>query len=61
MRVCFVAMCCHSVKFVYARTQSCELLKVRAFIQGDQKISVHLMITVQKTRKNILNSFSHLP
>jgi hypothetical protein len=30
-------------------------------IQGDQKVSVHLMITVQKTRKNILNSFSHLP
>jgi hypothetical protein len=24
-------------------------------IQGDQKVSVHLMITVQKTRKNILN------
>jgi hypothetical protein len=30
-------------------------------IQGDQKISVHQMITVQKTRKNILNSFNHLP
>jgi hypothetical protein len=30
-------------------------------IQGDQKVSAHLMITVQKTRKNILNSFSHLP
>jgi hypothetical protein len=30
-------------------------------IQGDQKVSVHLMITVQKTIKNIfLNSFSHL-
>jgi hypothetical protein len=25
-------------------------------VQGDQKVSVHLMITVQKTRKNILNS-----
>jgi hypothetical protein len=24
-------------------------------IQGDQKVSIHLMITVQKTRKNILN------
>jgi hypothetical protein len=34
---------------------------VRRFIQGDQKVSVHLMITVQKTRKNILNSFNHLP
>jgi hypothetical protein len=33
-----------------------------ALIQGDQKVSVHLMITVQKkTRKDILNSFSHLP
>jgi hypothetical protein len=30
-------------------------------IQGDQKVSVHLMITVQTTRKNILNSFNHLP
>jgi hypothetical protein len=30
-------------------------------IQGDQKVSVHLMITVQKTCKNILNSFNHLP
>jgi hypothetical protein len=28
-------------------------------IQGDQKVTVHLMITVQKTRKNILNSFNH--
>jgi hypothetical protein len=27
-------------------------------IQGDQKVSVHLMITVQKTRKNILYSFT---
>jgi hypothetical protein len=30
-------------------------------IAGDQKVSVHLMITVQKTRKHILNSFDHLP
>jgi hypothetical protein len=30
-------------------------------IQGDQKVSVHMMITVQKTCKNILNSFNHLP
>jgi hypothetical protein len=27
--------------------------------QGDQKVSVHLKITAQKTHKNILNSFSH--
>jgi hypothetical protein len=32
-----------------------------ANVQGDQKVSVHLMITVQKTRQNILNSFNHLP
>jgi hypothetical protein len=31
------------------------------FIHDDQKVSVHLMITGQKTRKNILNSFNHLP
>jgi hypothetical protein len=30
-------------------------------VQGDQKVSVHLMITVENTRKNILNSFNHLP
>jgi hypothetical protein len=29
--------------------------------QDDKKISVHLMITVQNTRKNILNSFNQLP
>jgi hypothetical protein len=29
--------------------------------QSNQKVSVHLMITVHKTRKNILNSFNHLP
>jgi sulfopyruvate decarboxylase TPP-binding subunit len=30
-------------------------------IQGDQKVSVHLMITIQQAYKNILNSFNHLP
>jgi hypothetical protein len=30
-------------------------------IQGDQKVSEHLTITVQKTSKNILSSFIHLP
>jgi hypothetical protein len=30
-------------------------------VQGDQKFSVPMMITVQKTRKNISNIFSHLP
>jgi hypothetical protein len=29
--------------------------------QGDQKVSVQLMFTVQKSRKNILNTFNHLP
>jgi hypothetical protein len=28
-------------------------------IQGDQKVSVHLMITVQEIHKSILNCFSH--
>jgi hypothetical protein len=37
-------------------TQGTETLD----IQGDKKVSVHL-ITVQKTRKNILNSLNHLP
>jgi hypothetical protein len=36
-------------------------LQIRTLLQGDQKVSVHLMITVQKTRKDNLNSFSHLP
>jgi hypothetical protein len=30
-------------------------------VQGDQNVSVNLMITVQKTRKNILKGFNHLP
>jgi hypothetical protein len=36
-------------------------LKKPLEVQGDQKFYVHLMITVQITRKNILNTFSHLP
>jgi hypothetical protein len=32
---------------------------IKPFIQGDQNVAVHLMIAVQKTRKIILNSFSH--
>jgi hypothetical protein len=31
------------------------------FVQGDQKIFVQLMITIPKTRKNILNRLIHLP
>jgi hypothetical protein len=34
---------------------------VKSQLKGDQKVFVHLMITVQKTRKNILNIFNHLP
>jgi hypothetical protein len=30
-------------------------------IQGDQKVCLHLLITVKKTSKNIFNSFSQLP
>jgi hypothetical protein len=33
----------------------------KTVVQGDQKVSVHLIITVQKTHKNILNKFNHLP
>jgi hypothetical protein len=33
----------------------------RTVLQGDHKVSVHLMITAHKTRKNILNRFSQLP
>jgi hypothetical protein len=44
---------CHNLKY---RT---SLLELMWDIQGDQKIYVHLMITVQKTRKNILNSFTY--
>jgi hypothetical protein len=32
-----------------------------AVVQGDQKVSVHLMITVQNTLKIFLNSINHLP
>jgi tRNA A37 methylthiotransferase MiaB len=41
-------------KLVVLTSELCGLL------QGDRKVSVHLTITVQKTRKNILNSFNHL-
>jgi hypothetical protein len=30
-------------------------------IQGDQNVSVHLMITVLKTGKNIFKRFNYLP
>jgi hypothetical protein len=30
------------------------------FVQGDQKVSAHLMITVQKIRKNIFKQFQSL-
>jgi hypothetical protein len=49
------------------RTWSVDGIKFLSFalqrpnIQGDQKVSLHLMITVQKTPKHILNSFNHLP
>jgi hypothetical protein len=36
-------------------------VKNKAQLQGDQNASVHLMITVQKKRKNILKSLNHLP
>jgi hypothetical protein len=30
-------------------------------VQGDKKVSMHMMITVQKTRKNILNHHNNFP
>jgi hypothetical protein len=60
----YIQQLVHVVRFgwlgqqtVYWRVQPITML----YVQGDQKVSVHLMITVQKTRKNILNSFNHLP
>jgi 3-hydroxymyristoyl/3-hydroxydecanoyl-(acyl carrier protein) dehydratase len=44
--------------YVALGVQKCRF---NSLIQGDQKVSVHLMITVQKTSKNVLNSFNHLP
>jgi hypothetical protein len=38
-----------------------HVVRMRRIMQGDQNVSVRLMITVQKTRKNILNGFNHLP
>jgi hypothetical protein len=36
-------------------------LRMNGVIQDDQKVSVHMMITVKKTSKNIFKSFNHLP
>jgi hypothetical protein len=50
---------------MYARTYVCMYLcmyvcaYVCMYVQSDQKVSVHPMITVQKTRKNILNNINH--
>jgi hypothetical protein len=39
-----------------------ELRKeITPHIQGDYKFPVRQIITVQKTRKNVLNTFSYLP
>jgi hypothetical protein len=48
---------CTNVKRIALRLKGMSICHV----QGDQKVSVHLIITVQKTHKNILNGFSHLP
>jgi hypothetical protein len=50
-----VAVCSEASLLCIYSIYICEIL------QGEQKVSVHLMITIQKTRKNILNSFNHLP
>jgi hypothetical protein len=38
-----------------------RLVGLFLIMQGDKKVSVHLMFTEQKAGKNILNSFNHLP
>jgi hypothetical protein len=41
-----------------ARTRAAA--EIRAELQGDQKVSIHLMITVQKTRKKYFKQFQSL-
>jgi hypothetical protein len=54
--------CCSlSSSMVLGLWISARFLQIYVYIQGDQNVSVHLMITVEKTRKNILNVFNHLP
>jgi hypothetical protein len=42
---------------------TCQLRNITLYdiAQGDQKVSVHLIITAPKTRKYILDSFNYLP
>jgi hypothetical protein len=49
--VCLCAMLCCPDGRIYGSND----------IQDDHKVSVQLTITAQKTRKNIFNSFNHLP
>jgi hypothetical protein len=46
---------------IYGVLTSCGIRHKHYRINGDQKVSVHLMITVKKTCKHILNGFNHLP
>jgi hypothetical protein len=43
------------------KTKVADYLRKLIYVQDNQNVSVHLMITLQKTRKNILNSFNHIP
>jgi hypothetical protein len=36
-----------------------KLLVTTIYVQGDQKVFVHVLFAVQKTSKNIINSFNH--
>jgi hypothetical protein len=38
-----------------------QIYSPQTYYRVIKKVTVYLMITVQKTRKNILNSFNHLP
>jgi hypothetical protein len=40
---------------------SVSILLFSKKIQGNQKVFVRLMVRVHKIRKNMLNSFNHLP
>jgi hypothetical protein len=58
-------ICWHGHIYLYSVWQpsqnSTEHENIYVYVQGDQKVSVHQMITAQKTHKTILNSFNHLP
>jgi hypothetical protein len=63
--VCLIVCHCYGYSrcfgYFYDAVSKDTLKRLNRETQGDQKVSVHLMITAHKTSKNILNSFNHLP